>query len=485
MSAPLALLAATLVVVFALALRARRGVGMSLEQWSIGGRGFSALLVFVLIAGELYTTFTFLGASGFAYGFGGAALYIVVYTTQAFVLSYWLLPAIWRYAKTHRLLTQADLFAKQYDSPFVGLLVAAISLVALLPYLALQLKGLGILVETSSYGVIPTGVAIWIGAAALAGFVVVSGVHGSALTAIVKDAVVLSVCVFLGVYLPCHYYGSLTGMFHAIDAQRPDFFTLPAAGKNLTWYLSTIVVCALGMFMWPHTFSSVYTAKSDDHFRRNAAVMPLYALVMLFSMFVGFAAVLQIPGLQGPRIDLALLALSIRSFDPWFVGVIGAAGLLTALVPASIMLVSVATLFARNIYPVSMLRPGERQLAQIAKLAALVLTMAAVVIALHGGQSIVALLIMGYSLVSQVLPSLFAGLLRNNPVNKYGASAGMIAGVATVATLVLTNSSIATVMPSQAWAATLNPGIVAWTLNVATMLVVSGLTKRRVSNALA
>ena len=50
----------------AIALHARRGVTMDLAQWSVGGRGFSALLVFVLMAGELYTTFTFLGASGYA-----------------------------------------------------------------------------------------------------------------------------------------------------------------------------------------------------------------------------------------------------------------------------------------------------------------------------------------------------------------------------------------------------------------------------------
>src|SRR3974377_1282947 len=53
---------------------ARRGKDIDLEQWTVGGRGFGARFVFPLMAGEIYTTFTFLGGSGFAYGKGGPGL---------------------------------------------------------------------------------------------------------------------------------------------------------------------------------------------------------------------------------------------------------------------------------------------------------------------------------------------------------------------------------------------------------------------------
>jgi SSS family solute:Na+ symporter len=50
---------------------------MDLEQWTVGGRGFGMMLVWMLMAGEIYTTFTFLGASGWAYSRGGPVLYIL------------------------------------------------------------------------------------------------------------------------------------------------------------------------------------------------------------------------------------------------------------------------------------------------------------------------------------------------------------------------------------------------------------------------
>src|SRR6202045_4004593 len=68
---------------------------MTLEQWTVGGRGFGTVLMWLLMAGEVYTTFTFLGASGWAYSRGGPTLYILAYITLAYVASFYILPQIW------------------------------------------------------------------------------------------------------------------------------------------------------------------------------------------------------------------------------------------------------------------------------------------------------------------------------------------------------------------------------------------------------
>ena len=131
---------------------ARRGRQMGLEQWTVAGRSFGAPLVFLLMAGEIYTTFTFLGGSGFAYGKGGPAYYILCYAALAYVMSYFMLPPIWRYARDNHLYSQPDFFVRKYDSPALGVIVALVGIVALVPYLVLQFKGLGIIVEIAGYG---------------------------------------------------------------------------------------------------------------------------------------------------------------------------------------------------------------------------------------------------------------------------------------------------------------------------------------------
>ena len=92
----LVIIAAVTLFALYLGLRAKRGHDMSLEQWTVGGRSFGTAFVFLLMAGEIYTTFTFLGGSGFAYGKGAPVYYILAYGTLAYILSYWMLPPIWR-----------------------------------------------------------------------------------------------------------------------------------------------------------------------------------------------------------------------------------------------------------------------------------------------------------------------------------------------------------------------------------------------------
>jgi SSS family solute:Na+ symporter len=121
-----------------------------------------------------------------------------------------------------------------------------------------------------------------------------------------------------------------------VQAQKPGFLALPTEGYSVSWFVSTVLLTALGFYMWPHYFTSTFSAGNERIFRRNAIFLPLYQLVLLFVFCVGFAAVLQVPGLTGERIDESLLLVSKEEFGPFVVGLIGATGLLTALVPGSI-----------------------------------------------------------------------------------------------------------------------------------------------------
>jgi SSS family solute:Na+ symporter len=173
-----------IVLIFALAvalgLLARRGKKMDLEQWTVGRRGFGVVFVFLLMAGEIYSTFTFLGASGYAYGRGAPAFYIIAYGSLAYALGYWILPPIARYTKQHGLITQPDFFAHRFASRELGIAVGLIGVVAMIPYLALQLEGLGLIVEIATRGAIGAHVAILIGTAGLVVYVIASGIRASA-----------------------------------------------------------------------------------------------------------------------------------------------------------------------------------------------------------------------------------------------------------------------------------------------------------------
>jgi SSS family solute:Na+ symporter len=458
-----------------LGVSARKGKDMNLEQWTVGGRGFGTVFVFLLMAGEIYTTFTFLGGSGWAYGKGGPTYYIMGYGGLAYIISYWLLPVIWKYAKEKNLMSQPDFFVSKYKSPSLGVLVSLVGVVAMIPYLVLQLKGLGSIVSEASYGMISPTLAIWLGAISVTVYVMISGIHGSAWTAALKDIMVL----FLGIYLPYHYYGGFTAMFEAVDQAKPGFLSLPETGLSVSWFSSTVFLTAVGFYMWPHTFGSIYSAQNANVFRKNAIVMPIYQLVLLFVFFVGFAAILQVPGLNGPDADLSLLRLSKMTFDPWFVGFIGAAGLLTAIVPGSMILMASATLISKNIYKVFVPAATDNQIGALAKYLVPVVALISLYFTFQGGSTLVNLLLMGYSLVTQLLPTLLSSLMKNNFTTKAGAFAGIISGVATVAYITISKSTIGTLFPSlPQYIKDLNVGVIALIINIVCLVIVSLLTRK-------
>ena len=476
----LVILALAPIVALGLGLRARHGRTMGLEQWTVAGRGFGVVFVFLLLAGEIYTTFTFLGASGSAYGQGAPAYYILAYGTLAYIISYFILPPIWSYAKQHALVSQPDFFARKYDSPALGVLVCVVDILALIPYLVLQLTGLGIIVAAASYGSISNSVGVWIGAAVVTAYVVVSGVRGSAWTAVVKDIMILVVVLALGIYLPVHLYGGIGPMFTQIAAAKPGFLTFAATGQSVWWFASTVLLTALGFFMWPHSFAACYTARDPRVFRKNAIMLPLYQLILLFVYFVGFAAVLKVPGLKGAGTNLALFKLVVQELPPWAVGVVGAAGVLTALVPGSLISMTTATLLARNLYGFAKPGASDNEIVNLAKSLVVVVMLVAVLFTLTGNSTIVTLLLVGYTFVTQMFPSLIASLNPRWGATREGAFAGILIGVLVAAWLTFTHASVGSLLPFLPQAIKdLNVGIIALALNVATLAVVSAVTQRR------
>jgi SSS family solute:Na+ symporter len=227
-------------------------------------------------------------------------------------------------------------------------------------------------------------------------------------------------------------------MFAALAHARPAHLTMPGATSNLghTWYISTVLLTSLGFYMWPHAFASAFTAKSGDTLRRNAVVMPLYTLTLAFVFFAGFTAVLVVPGL--PNGDLALLTMVRKSFPAWFLGVIGGAGALTAMVPAAIFILTAATLFAKNLCrPIFAPSMTDDQVAKVARAMVVVLSLISLYLAIYSSTTLVSLLLLGYAGVTQFFPGVVLGLYWKR-VTMAGVFAGLIAGVGTVTALILT-----------------------------------------------
>ncbi len=472
MSVALVVILAVILMSACVGIYAGRNLKMNLENWTVGGRRFGIILIWLLMAGEIYTTFTFLGASGWAYSKGATAFYILAYGALAYTLSFFILPVIWRIGKRYGLHTQPDFFIKIYDSRGLGVLVALIGVFSIIPYLQLQLAGLGFIVEVSSDGAISSNVAILIAFVLTCAFVYTSGIKGAAWVAIIKDVLMVAAVVIVGFGVPTIYYGGIGKMMDELITKMPEHLVFPGATTNMDvlWVMSTILVTAMGFYMWPHVFGSAFSAKSDTVLKRNAIIMPFYQIPILLIFFVGFTALLVIPGLANG--DLAFLELVKKTYPPWFLGFVGAAGAVTAMVPAAILVLFGATLVAKNIYQ-SGFRPqaSDESVMRLSRIMVIVIMTVSLIFALKFPNELVPLLILGYDGVSQFFPGVVFGLFWKK-VTKTGVIAGILTGVAVVAALILSGND-----PFLG----INAGFVGLVLNAAVTVAVSLATHKGTS----
>ncbi|MEU1150085.1 sodium:solute symporter family protein [Streptomyces sp. NPDC005863] len=452
----------------ALGLAAVRGRGRQggIAEWSVGGRSLGAVFIWVLMAGEGYTSFSYLGAAGWGYNYGAPVLYVVAYMSCGYAVGYVVGPMLWAYARRHGLVSISDMVAHRFGRPWLGAGVAVLATVFLLPYIQLQITGMGVVVSTISYGAVSLNWAYFIGFAVTTGFVVVSGLRGSAWVSVLKDVLVVGTLAFLAVYVPLHYFDGYGDFLHRIVREKSDWLTLPGSGGSAygqAWFATTSLLNALTVVIFPTTVAGYLGARSADALRRNAIWLPAYNVLLFVPMLLGMAALFVVPGLVGAESNLALFKLVVDSLPAWAVGVIGVAAALSSIVPMAVFMLVIGTMWGSSV--LSLLprwRTPQRQ-----KLASqgVVVVAGGLALALTYGapNTLVRLSLISYEGMAQLVPMLLLGLVWRR-LTLAGALSGLVVGVGVVCALVFSDHDPVLGV---------NAGILALALNLAVALAVT------------
>ncbi|HLN10976.1 MAG TPA: sodium:solute symporter [Xanthobacteraceae bacterium] len=294
-------------------------------------------------------------------------------------------------------------------------------IVATMPYIALQLVGIQVVV--GALGVSGTGPAadlpLIIAFVILAAFTYSSGLRAPASIAIVKD-ILIYITAFAAVIVIPIKLGGFERIFAAVPAQK---LLLPVPGPATTGAYGTYVTLALGsalaLFLYPHSLTGILSASGGHAIRRNAAMLPGYSLMLGLLALVGFfaiaAGVADLPeyaaGFKQFGNNFAVPALFLHSFPSWFVGIAFAAIGIGALVPAAIMSIAAANLYTRNIHREFINKsPTDKQEAQMAKWVSLIVKFGALVFILFvPTQYAIQLQLLGGIWIIQTLPAVMLG----------------------------------------------------------------------------
>jgi SSS family solute:Na+ symporter len=464
MTSTLAVTFAGIVLIAVLGFLGRRTRATDLSEWTVGGRKFGAMTMWFLQAGEVFTTFTFLGMAGLAFTGGVAALYALPYIPLAYIGLYFLGPVIWRRARERGHLTQADFLTDFYDSKLLGLLCAVFGVVFLLPYLQLQITGLGLAVQLATGNQTSSTVSMIIAFGLVVAFVLWAGIRGVATTSYFKDALMLVVLLIVVIAVPAHFNGGIGATFQKVLASHPDMLQVHAGNFDQAWFFSSMIASTLGvLFMTlPHQWPALLSASSSQALRRNYAFLPVYSIALALPMIIGFTALTVLPA--SAKSNDALLMLVNQAFPGWFVGVVVVATAATAMVPAAGLIVGMSSLIARNIARTR----SDRGQFLANQSSVVVVTALALVLAIARPDLLANLLLLTYSGLDQLIPAIALALLTRRLVGAWPVIAGLLVGEIVVIWLTFGKVEVAHV----------NVGLVALVPNIVVIAIGAALERR-------
>ncbi|GAA4886127.1 sodium:solute symporter family protein [Saccharopolyspora cebuensis] len=457
------ILAVFLLAAVALGLLSLRGRDRAnLAEWSVGGRSLGIVLIFVLMAGETYTSFSYLGAAGWSYDYGMPVFYLIAYLAIGFAVGYLVGPILWHYAHRNHLHNITDITSHRFDSPLLGAVVAVLTTVFLLPYIQLQITGMGVVVSTISYGTISLGVGYLIAFVVTEAFIILSGLRGSAWVSILKDSLVIITLLIVFVYVPVHYFGGLGPMLDRLVTERPEWLVLPGQGDEslgLMWFATTGLLNGVVYTIFPTTVAGYLGARSPGVLRRNALIMPFYQVLLFVPILLGLAAIFVVPGLTNS--NLAMFELVVDSMPAWLVGLVGVAGALSSIVPMAVFMLVIGTMWGRSILGAHP-RTAPRQ-KRLSQLVTFLVGLVALLFTFISPSTLVQLSVLSYQGLAQLLPVVLLSLLWKR-MSTSAAAAGLASGVVVVAALVLTGND--------PWYG-INAGLLGLVVNIAVNVAVS------------
>jgi SSS family solute:Na+ symporter len=424
--------------------RWRAGDLSQLHEWGLGGRSFGTLITWFLLGGDLYTAYTFIAVPALMFGAGAAGFFAVPYATLMYPLLFLAFPRLWSVAQKHGYITAADFVRGRFGHRGLALAVAITGLIAVMPYIALQLVGMQVVIAALglNYNItIPllgtVSVPLISAFAVLAAFTYTSGLRGTALIAVVKDVLVYVTVLAAIIIIPAQ----LGGYGKVFAAVPPAQLLLPPAPDHSLGagfgYVTLALGSLLALFLYPHSVTGILSSSSRNVIRRNSIVLPAYSIALALIALLGFMAVAAnvkampeyAEGFKAFGNNFAVPALFLHSFPAWFAGFAFAAIAIGALMPASIMAIACGNLFTRNIFKEYLAPNCQPQTeAKVAKLVAFLAKLGALFFVLEMQTSYaIQLQLLGGIWICQTLPAVLIGLYWR--LDPRGLLAGWAAGI--------------------------------------------------------
>ncbi len=421
-----------LLLAFIIGVLAGRGRSFfSLSEYAVGDRSFNFFIMWFLMGGTIFSAFAFLGGPGWAFSKGAASFYILVYCTLGLMPWYVIGPKVSKIGKKNNYITMGDFLGDRFQSKILTILVGFVAILAFIPYLTLQIKGMAYIFNVLTFGNIP----YWLGALFSFGIVVLyvatSGVRGAAWSDVFQAILMLTIAWILGMYFVNTLHNGMSEMFTKISQGNKDFLVIGKENSLMSEarYSSNIIISMIGFVMWPHLFTKSFTT-TEKRIKATVAVYPIFALFLIPVLLIGFSGIGVVPEteLDRPGQILPYLITNHLTNSGILYGIVGAGALAAAMSSSDAITHGASVSFGRDICKAMFPKINENLELWIMRFAVFLIGFIAYFIAIFGSDGLIQLLLGAYGPIAQLAPGVYSALFYKK-ANAKSVILGLIGGV--------------------------------------------------------
>lgn len=405
------------------------------EEYFLGGRSIGVFATIMTLVFSIWSTLAFYGVVGEAYTNGVGSLGIAQGIFWGSGIQVFIGYKLWSLGKKYNISTPGEFFGERYYSNFFRFITSVGLIYFTMPYIGMQLGGLGAGLHGASG--VPTIVGTISLAVVLLIFVSIGGMKSVAWTDAIQG-VVFTVIVLVALFaLIFSMPDSLPEVMRKAMEVRPGLNTLPGPNKLYTPALNLHLALAIGSFaVWPHIFVRYFIAKKRETYKALAVAFPLYEVICMVPLLL--IGIMIIPYLFGGNLSPLEAQQSIHHamnrlpYGSLLGTGIFLAAFAAAMSTASSQLLACSSMFIEDVFKRFVKR--EMEGAKVVRIGKIVTVIFVIISTLFGiyfpniFSTATRFATPGYA---QLLPALVAGLFWRR-ANKYGAIFGTLGGFGTL-----------------------------------------------------
>ena len=350
----ISILAAYFLVVLVIGFVARTKWKSTPATYFLADRKLGALVLLGTMVATNFSAFTVFGTSGAGYRDGYAFFPIMGFGTGFMALTFWILgKRVMRIGREKGLVTPPELLRETYQSKGLSFLASIVMIIFTIPYLALQPMAAGYALEEL------IGLPYIWGAALVTVIIVLYTFRGGMRAVAWTDlfqGLLMFVLLLVSLFIVAGHFGGFAQANGAALEKFPELFSRPGASGRYTlgiWF-SYIFLWFFCDPMFPQLFQRFYTAKSEKTLGKIMLFYPFVcSIVFILPISIGVMGKLAFPDLVGKDADRILPMVMTQFSGDAMAALVMAAGLAALMSTMDSQLLTLSSIFTRDIMPLS------------------------------------------------------------------------------------------------------------------------------------